>query len=264
MRQVATSPRYFHDVPNLGSLPTVADRLLQVLVSMRGLPIRHLTVTDQLPPVMRYVGASSYPPHAAPASPTDWLAWFDTAVPVGGMAYSLKVRPQQIGHHPANLQATGELVDLVGRTKRFTFTVPYVMVLDPSAPPTRTVTLPPPPTRTPGSPPTVPPLPPTRTPPPVPTDTPVGPPPTRTPVPTPTGGPSAGYDVCAATQYRVPRQMIMDAMANPGRIGGYGELCAPSQPPSPWNGLRTKLAVENPSKPFHPLYNTTVWKCGCP
>jgi hypothetical protein len=97
------------------------------------------------------------------------------------------------------------------------------------------------------------------------------PPPTRTPsaddtpvAATPTLCPNCGLDTCDYVMSRVPAAAVNAAIANPNQVSGYGELCYPGVPPSPYNQPRSKLSLRNPSVPYHPLFNGLVWSCGCP
>jgi hypothetical protein len=82
--------------------------------------------------------------------------------------------------------------------------------------------------------------------------------------PTPTLDPNAGLAACTFLTSRVPAAAINEAVANPDQVYGYGQLCFPNVPPSPFNELRNKLSIRNPAVPYHPLYNGLVWSCGCP
>lgn len=99
--------------------------------------------------------------------------------------------------------------------------------------------------------------------------TPIGPTPTRTPGggPQPTVTPAPTLDtspyVCESIKSAVPAAVINDAVAHPDQVSGYGETCNPNVPPSFRNQVRRYLGLENPGIPYHPLFNTVVWKCGC-
>ena len=91
--------------------------------------------------------------------------------------------------------------------------------------------------------------------------------------PTPTGGgpqPTTAPptqipgDVCDIASSKVPTQIINDAVANPGNYYGYDLACNPNLPLSVVNPLRRMLSMNQPNKPFHPLFNSVEWKCGCP
>ena len=84
-----------------------------------------------------------------------------------------------------------------------------------------------------------------------------------TPVPAPTATPSAMYEICPGIRNRVPNAVLSSAVANPGSIENFGQLCNPSLPPSIWNVERRLLALLNPGTPYHPLYNSVQWKCVC-
>ena len=81
--------------------------------------------------------------------------------------------------------------------------------------------------------------------------------------PAPTSTPS-GPRPCSALAAGVPASAIADALANPERIPGWNSLCNPGLPPGPLNARRLNLGLQNPEKPFHPLFNGLAYKCGCP
>ncbi len=98
-----------------------------------------------------------------------------------------------------------------------------------------------------------------------PTITPGGP--TVTPRPTNTPGPTAGPPIgkaCPGLDTKVPPAVIADALANPDKIAGWGQLCNPGVPPSVWNVERSYLSLQDSGKPFNALFNGVVYKCGCP
>ena len=153
---------------------------------------------------------------------------------------TLRLRPKAIGYWPTDREATGTVVDFQQRSVAWTYAVPWVLVLDPSVPPTVTVTVPPTP---------------------VPTSTPTAPP---TPTPTATAPYPAPLEVCDEIRTKAPPAAISAALADPASVSGYGRLCRPSLPPGPGNTMRGSLSIQSASKPYHPLFNSLVWKCGCP
>ena len=106
----------------------------------------------------------------------------------------------------------------------------------------------------------------------VPTNTPVPPTitpggPTVTPRPTNTPGPTAGPAIgkeCPGLSAKVPPAVVANALANPDSVQGWEQLCNPGLPPSPWNVQRQWLSLQDIGKPFNPLFNSVVYKCGCP
>jgi hypothetical protein len=91
--------------------------------------------------------------------------------------------------------------------------------------------------------------------------------PTASPTPsgTPTPSPTPGEGkACEFVLTRVPAAVINDALANPTRIRGWGELANPSAPPSPFNQPKSWLSLLNIGAPYHPLYNPVIYKAGCP
>jgi hypothetical protein len=97
--------------------------------------------------------------------------------------------------------------------------------------------------------------------------------PTNTPGPSPTGGPTAAPtatagpaigSMCPGLDTMVPPAVVANALANPTGIQGWNTLCNPNLPPSPFNLLRTHLSLQSISKPYNPLFNSVIYKCGCP
>lgn len=95
------------------------------------------------------------------------------------------------------------------------------------------------------------------------------PPPAATPTP-PGGGPTAvptsGVVVvqCDFIRGRVPDAVIASALANPQKVYGYNQPRNPNVPPGRYNLPRTHLSLMNTHVPYHPLFNTLVFKPGCP
>lgn len=81
----------------------------------------------------------------------------------------------------------------------------------------------------------------------------------QTPMPTAIGS----FEACEVVDRFVPYAVIGSAGANPSSVRGYGELCNPNVPPSPVNVRRYSLDLSNPGIPYHPTFNTLVWRCGC-
>lgn len=79
--------------------------------------------------------------------------------------------------------------------------------------------------------------------------------------------------VCRITRQKVPRAYIDLALANPPSIMGWNQLQNPNKPGSPpyptprhdWppNPRRTCLDLQNRAVPFHPLFNSVLWRAGC-
>ena len=68
---------------------------------------------------------------------------------------------------------------------------------------------------------------------------------------------------CPRLDIKVPRAVIDAALANPAAVAGWGHYCWHHLKPSPFNQLRRALDITNPNKPYHPMYNPLVFKCGC-
>lgn len=92
--------------------------------------------------------------------------------------------------------------------------------------------------------------------------------PTATAVTPPTAVPTpAGMCVCSIIQnggQGVPQASIDAAVANPGQINGWMQPLIPGKPISPFNPLRTCLSIQNISQRYNPLFNSLVFKAGCP
>jgi large repetitive protein len=101
-------------------------------------------------------------------------------------------------------------------------------------------------------------LPPTLVPTPTATATAV-PTPTATPPPPPTASANC---VCPVVRKHVPPVVIADALANPGRYYGWRYLLNPGKPPGPDNPRRECLSLRSVGQPYHPLWNTPLWRVG--
>jgi hypothetical protein len=80
-------------------------------------------------------------------------------------------------------------------------------------------------------------------------------------------GPAEGGNqaqVCPGLPLDVPAGALAAAQADPATVPGWGQPCNPTLPPGPYNLPRTFLGLPHPGSPYHPLYNSPVFKCGCP
>ena len=62
----------------------------------------------------------------------------------------------------------------------------------------------------------------------------------------------------------MPQAAIDAAVAEPGKVSGYGQPAVPGKPVSPFNPLRECLSIRNPANSYHPHFNSLVFKAGCP
>ena len=79
--------------------------------------------------------------------------------------------------------------------------------------------------------------------------------------------------VCRITHSKAPSAAIAYALANPEQIWGWNRLLdegKPGAPPyptpghdAPPNPRRTCLDIWNRGIPYHPLFNSVVWRAGC-
>jgi hypothetical protein len=80
-------------------------------------------------------------------------------------------------------------------------------------------------------------------------------------------GPAEGGNqaqVCPGLPLDVPAAVLAAAAADPATVPGWGQPCNPILPPGPSNLPRTFLGLPHPGSPYHPLYNSPVFKCACP
>jgi hypothetical protein len=63
---------------------------------------------------------------------------------------------------------------------------------------------------------------------------------------------------------RAPAAVVSSSLADPTRVMGWGQLCNPNLPRSRLNIPRTWLTLLNIARPYHPLHNPVVFRCGCP
>jgi hypothetical protein len=92
-------------------------------------------------------------------------------------------------------------------------------------------------------------------------------PPTPTPVPTVVPPPPSGStpELDRRLAGRAPAAAIGAAMANPDTVLGWNQLLNPSAPAHPiYNPRRTCLTLRNLNAPYHPFFNSFVFKAGCP
>lgn len=172
-------------------------------------------------------------PASVPAyEPFDLALVWDLAALMPGDRWFGAIRLGTDAANPSNLGTI--VVDLIGTVAE----VPTPTPVPPTLPPT------------------VPPATPTRTP------TPVEPTPTTAPQPSATPG---GVCVCEILRSSgVPEGVIQSAVANPGQVSGFQQPSNPSKPVSRFNPLRECLTVQNPASPYHPLFNSLVFRAGCP
>lgn len=72
-----------------------------------------------------------------------------------------------------------------------------------------------------------------------------------------------GQCICRVTRNKVPQATIEWALANPSRVYGWQVLLDPGKPEQPPNPRRGCLDLQNRGIPFHPLFNSVVWRAGC-
>lgn len=88
--------------------------------------------------------------------------------------------------------------------------------------------------------------------------------PTPTPEPTRVPVNVGAPKVCDGLRGKVPSAIINNAITNPMDISGFGEPANPALPPGPLNPPKTYLGLQNTGVPFHPLFNSVIFKPACP
>ena len=126
MRQIASQPDLFFDVPEPDALVGAFERAARRLVALRLVSLR---VTDRLPANMRYVPGSAEP---APESQLgDALSWrFEEPLPEP-LVVRLQVEPLEAGLWPTNRSAEAEGRDTAGAETRASFPLPVVQIVGP-------------------------------------------------------------------------------------------------------------------------------------
>lgn len=123
-RMASSTDRYYVANSELDLAAVYADIGRRISVSQL---FRTATVTDVLPPDMRYEVGSAVPPAAWDAA-VRTLTWQLTDVPISGMRLTYTVRPSQVGLRPTNERADIGFVDVTGVSGTGTFPVPEIEV----------------------------------------------------------------------------------------------------------------------------------------
>lgn len=213
LRQIAGDPSRFHRSASGDDLGAIFQGIAGIIKA--NVLFKTLTVVDRVPANMSYVLDSAEPKAAwDPAART--LTWSFTAVPDSGHLLRFRVRPQEVGRHPTNVEAVGTFRDGFDNEGSKVFPVPQVTVVEPEVP---------------------------------------------------------GLCVCRITRLKAPQSVIDLALANPPSVMGWNLLQNPNKPGSPpfptpghdWppNPRRTCLDIQNRAVPFHPLFNSVIWRAGC-
>lgn len=213
LRQIAADPSRYHWSATGTDLEAIFQDIAGVIKAT--VLFKTLTVVDRVPANMDYVRDSAQPVAVWDAAART-LTWTFTLVPEAGHVLSFRVRPQEAGRHPTNVEATADYKDGYDNQDRKVFPIPQVTVLVPEEP---------------------------------------------------------GGCVCRITRQKAPQSVIDLALANPSSVMGWNLLQNPNKPGSPifptpghdWppNPRRTCLDIQNRAIPFHPLFNSVIWRAGC-
>ncbi len=135
LRQAATHPRYYYQVPDPGLLPEAFEAIRK---QIQGIVLSRVTVTDVLPDNMRLVPDSANPEPKSISPNGDTLEWEMNHVPVGGAAFTYEVEPLEPGHWATSVEARGTFRDNWGHEGRFVFPDQWVTVFRPQVLPVPT------------------------------------------------------------------------------------------------------------------------------
>jgi hypothetical protein len=76
--------------------------------------------------------------------------------------------------------------------------------------------------------------------------------------------PPVSPSACPQLTGLVPDAVVAAALADPTKVQGWGLAANPNLVPGPNNPYRSRLGLQNPSAPYHPTYNSVIFKAGCP
>ncbi len=124
LRGMASSPDLFYEAPSETQLSEIYTTIAQRIGATRLL--RTGLVVDELPADMELVPGSMYPLATVVGHS---LTWDLANVPITGQSLTYRVKPQQPGRRPTNVQASLDYVDSTGQDGQLTFPVPAVDVL---------------------------------------------------------------------------------------------------------------------------------------
>jgi Mg-chelatase subunit ChlD len=132
LARIATDGSHAFFTPTIDELQTlyaeIGRRLFQPDLFAR------VTVVDQVPGNMTYLGGSGRPIEPAVSPDGRTLTWSATALgPRRSLDLAYRVRPTQPGRWPTNVEAHAEYVDGLGTAGRAVFPVPLVTVRAPQA-----------------------------------------------------------------------------------------------------------------------------------
>jgi Mg-chelatase subunit ChlD len=131
---VAGHPSRFH----LAARPEDLEEIYRQIAGQISSGGGEVVVADALGPDVELVGDSVHPPPWSP--PGADMRWHRDMLPKDTFTIELRVRPLVTGLVPTNREAYVDYRDADGRIRRFTYPVPMVRVLAPTATPTATST----------------------------------------------------------------------------------------------------------------------------
>jgi Ca-activated chloride channel homolog len=124
LKTIATDATHFYEAPTEVQLAEIYSTIARAIGATRLLTTG--TVVDELPTDMSLVAGSAFP---VPDVNGRTLTWRLANVPITGQSLTYRVKPQQPGHRPTNVQAAVDYVDSSAKAGRLVFPVPEVEVV---------------------------------------------------------------------------------------------------------------------------------------
>lgn len=144
LRSMATDPSYYYYSPGPGRLSAIYRQIARRIEAAE--LFKSAVVSDFVPNNMTYLpgSASPFEPQLSPDGKV--LTWQLAQVLEPGFRFSYRLRPEEVGYWPTNVEAYTDYVDSFGNPGRVPFPIPFVRVLGPTPTPTPTLTPTPSPT----------------------------------------------------------------------------------------------------------------------
>jgi Mg-chelatase subunit ChlD len=147
LRQIASSEAHYFFSPSAAELRDIYVQVARRIEAANLL--QSGTLTDIVPRNMTFIPGSGEPTEPEASADGKTLTWRLTDILEPGFLLSYRVRPDEVGDWPTNVEADLDYLDGLGHPGRLVFPIPRVRVLGPTPTPTDTPTPTPTPTDTP-------------------------------------------------------------------------------------------------------------------
>jgi len=148
LRRMASEPKNYYFSPSPADLRQIFVQIARRIEAQ--VLFEEATLVDDVPDNMTYLPGFAVPEEPEVSPDGKRLTWKMTEVLEPGFAITYRVRPEEAGYWPTNVQAVLDFLDGFDNPGRLVFPVPVVRVLGPPTPtPTETPTATPTPTLTP-------------------------------------------------------------------------------------------------------------------